>query len=314
MSPAVVLQPVSVRVNLRGVLLLLGLTAIIVLAGFGGAWADDKVSVTVSILPQAYMVERVGGDHVSVQVMVGPGQSPATYEPSPKQMVMLGNSVLYFRLGLPFEDRLMGKIERTQSDLSIVDLRRGLEMAKPAGDEGDHHDHDHGELDPHTWLDPNLAMIMADTICSRLKAAFPQHAVDFDHNLESFIADLHDVDSTIAETLAPFGGRSFYVFHPAFGYFGRAYGLIQVPIEIDGKEPGARRMAEIIEQARAEGVNIIFVQPQFSKSDARAVAAAIDGAVVPMDPLAKDYLQNLRNMAATLAERLTPASREEGRP
>jgi zinc transport system substrate-binding protein len=155
-------------------------------------------------------------------------------------------------------------------------------------------------------LDPNLAKSMADTIAEALGRLSQRDSIVFRSNADRFKARLDSLIVEIKTTLAPLTERRFYVFHPAFGYFARAFELQQVAVEIAGKEPSARQLAELIERARAEGVRVIFVQPQFSQRSAQAVAEAIGGAVVTIDPLAHDYIGNLREVARQLQEHLAP--------
>jgi len=260
----------------------------------------DKISAVVSILPQAYFVERIGGDRVDVGVLVRPGQSPATYEPTPRQVAALARSQVFFRIGVPYENAFVPKIMKQKSKLRVVDLRKGIDLRRVRG-KGEHGE---GVLDPHIWLDPKLAKIQARTIFEALARLDPSNAGFFEKNLREFHADLDRIDARIAGLLSPYRGGEFLVFHPAFGYLGASYGLVQVAVETEGKEPGARRLARIIDLAKEKGIRVIFVQPQFSSSSARAVAQAIGGAVVPMDPLSGDYLENLEAMAESLKEGL----------
>jgi zinc transport system substrate-binding protein len=263
----------------------------------------DKLAVFVSILPQVYFVERVGGDLVEVEALVLPGQSPATYEPTPKQMAALSEADVFFRIGVPCEKRLVPKIAATLGELRVVDTREGITLRHM---EDDHH-HDEGEAhehagapDPHVWLDPRLVKIQASTICRELCRLDPAHTADFERNLEAFAADLEAVHGRITEALAPLKGEEFFVFHPAYGYFADAYGLKQVAVEMGGKEPSQKQLVELIDKAREAGARLIFVQPQFSTRSAQAIAEAIGGAVMPLDPLAGDYLENLTEMASKI--------------
>jgi len=253
------------------------------------AWAGP-VKVTVSILPQVWFVENIGGDLVEVSVLVGPGHSPATYEPTPKQMAVLEQADLFWAAGVPFEVGLVPRI-------------RALPHAPMIGgpEPGDH-DH-HQETDPHTWLDPAQAIAMADTINRHLQALAPDHASIIRERYEVLTEQLLDLDDRIRNILASFEGRGFIVFHPAFGHFAAAFGLIQVPVEAGGHEPGPRHLAEVIDLAREAGAKSVIVQPQFSRKSAETVAAAIGAEIVVMDPLAADYPANLLNIARTLAER-----------
>ncbi len=272
-------------------------------ASSGVLWGSDSssepVKAFVSILPQAYFVNRVGGHYVDVEVLVGPGQSPATFEPTPRQMSRLGESSIYFSIGVPFEKVVIPKIKNIFKDLRIADTSSGVKKR--------YFSHEGGAQvsDPHIWLDPKRVKIIAGTICQELSRIDPLHSNEFEQNLESFEHDLDSLDQNIAETLKPFAGRKIVVFHPAFGYFAQSYGLEQLAVEVEGKEPSARQLSDLIARARAEKVRIIFVQPQFSKKNAQTIAQAIGGAVVPINPLPEDYLRELEGMAEKIRDALS---------
>lgn len=249
-------------------------------------------------------MERIGGPHVNVGVLVGPGQSPATYEPSARQMARLGRSRVYFRIGVPFERSLLGKIQRIFPELTVVDTRKGVPVRYFGDADGTEHP------DPHIWLDPKRAKIQANTICEELSRMDPAHAADFEGNLKGLLIDLDRLDQRITRMLDPLRGRNVYVFHPAFGYFCDSYGLNQVAIEEEGKEPSARQLAERIEQFRREGARAVFVQPQFSRKDAETLAGALGAVVIPLDPLPRHYINDMGKMAKTLKKGLTEFSRE----
>jgi zinc transport system substrate-binding protein len=272
---------------------------------------ETRLRVFVSIPPQKFFVQRIAGELVSVDVLLPPGQSPATYEPTPRQVSRLSESTLYFRIGVPFEDRLMKKITDTMPGLSVVDTRQGIELRRMAGA----HDHDQGNLhgdhvhrpgtpDPHTWLSPRLAMVQALTIHDALAQVLPASTAELRDGLDRLTVDLQRIDRRLAETLEPLRGRSIYVFHPAYGYLTDAYGLNQVAVEIEGKEPSARLLAELITSARRDGVKAIFHQPQFSRRSVETLAREIGGTAVALDPLAEDYLANLEQMAAVISDNL----------
>jgi zinc transport system substrate-binding protein len=288
----------------KGVLFL---SAVVCLLCFNSVYGVDKeevkLSLFVSILPQAYFVERVGGSHVEVEVLVGPGQSPATFELTPQQMAKLTQADAYFRIGLPFEKRLVGKIQAALSGLRVVDTRQGIQLRTME------HEHHNDGSDPHIWLDPMLVKVQAATVCEELCRLDPVNATVYKQNLKAFKADLDEVDARLTQALEPLRGRKFYVFHPSYGYFGDAYGLTQVAVEVEGKEPGARRLAALIDQAKEDSVKVIFVQPQFSAGSAEAVAQAIGGVVVPIDPLARDYLKNLEDIAEKIVRGLAKAGK-----
>ncbi len=267
--------------------------------------AAPVLKVAVSILPQAYFVERVGGVRVDVQVLVGPGLSPHTFEPTPKQLTALADARVYFRVGIDFEQALVPRLAGLFPNLRIVDTRAGVPLRHFAAHEAscEHAEHGHadeaaaGRPDPHIWLNPLLVKTQAQTICDTLCELDPAHADEYRRNLAAFHADLDRVHAQLAAALAPLKGRELFVFHPAFGYFTDAYGLRQVPVEIEGKEPTARQLQALVARARAANVKVIFVQPQFAKKAAQTVAEAIGGVVVPLDDLARDYLKNLEDIA-----------------
>lgn len=286
--------------------------------------SPGKVKVFVSILPTAYFVERVGGPDVEVSVLVGPGQDPHSFEPTPRLMAKLADAQILFKMKFPFEETLIKKMESTFKKLEVVDLQQGIRLRAMTEEEseageadhgqgkGEEHEHGHGaleehehhheagDMDPHTWLDPQLAKIQARTIADTLVRIDPGHKDQYEKNLKDFQAELDAVHERLIKALAPVKGKAFFVFHPAYGYFGDAYGLKQIPVEIEGKEPTAKRLARLIDLAKEDEVKVIFVEPQFSKKSAEALAKAIGGAVVPLDPLAPDYLKNLQDMAVKL--------------
>ncbi len=280
------------------------------------SWAEpvpSAVPVFVSILPQAYFLERIGGDRVHVEVLVGEGQSPHTYEPPPRQMALLSKAKAWFLIGVPFERPLVKKMTSIRSEMVFVQTQKGVpyrtlerhDHGKPRLEAAKSNGHQSAGIpDPHIWMSPRLVKIQAQNIYDALVQIDPSGRAWYQENLQSFLKDLDRVDANIARALAPVRGRKMYVFHPAFGYFADAYGLTQVPIEIGGKEPGARQLANLIERAKADGVRVIFVQPQFSLKSAGVVAKAIGGAVLPINPLSRDYLSNLEQIAAAIDQGL----------
>ncbi|MEN8246856.1 MAG: zinc ABC transporter substrate-binding protein [Thermodesulfobacteriota bacterium] len=275
----------------------------------------ERIPVSVSIAPQAFFAEKVGGDRISVHVLLPPGRSPATYAPTPAHISQLTRSRLLFRIGVPFETGLLPGIEQTSENLEIVDTRKGITLRKISEEAHIHGHEDHGPetthtynadegYDPHIWLNPLLVKKQTATMRDALVTVDPQGEPDYRENCRLFQKELEDLDARIREVLAPVKGASLLVFHPSFGYFAEAYGLRQVAVEKAGKSPKGKELARLIKKAKAENVRIVFVQPQFDQHAARKIAAAIDGAVVPLDPLARDYLANMEAMARAVAEAL----------
>jgi zinc transport system substrate-binding protein len=262
--------------------------------------------VFVSILPQKDFVERVAGARAEVSVLVGPGQSPATYEPTPRQIARLAGARIYFRIGVPFEAAWLTRIRAASPALAIVDTAERIRKrpvdrptagARPA---------EEGNEDPHVWTDPALVKVMAGSIRGTLERLDPAHAPEYARNEAAFVSDLDALDVEVRHRLASARGKAFLAFHPSWGYFADAYGLRQIPVESGGKEPGPRTLVAAVEQAKALGIRVVLVQEQFSRRTAEAIAREIGGRVVAVDPLAEDYVQNLRKVAETIAAALQP--------
>ena len=272
----------------------------------GEVWAADPpapIDVFVSILPQRYFVERVGGKHVSVSVMVGPGQSPETYEPTPSKLARLSRTRAYFRIGVEFENVWMSQITAVNPGMRVVDMRRGIalrEVDRPAGS-GEPAARK-GYADPHIWTSPPLVKIMAAGIRDALSDLDPAHRDEYSANEKAFAGDLDRLDQDIRALLSGARHRRFMVFHPAWGYFADTYGLKQIPVEFGGKEPGARILAQTMEIGRRDQVKVVFVQAQFSKRAAETIAQALGARVVSVDPLAENYLDNMRYVARQFSE------------
>ena len=290
--------------------------ALAALPGFALRAAEPipPVRAFVSILPQQYFVERVGGDRVQVDVLVQPGQSHETYEPTPKQMARMSDSQVYFRIGLPFEGGIVPKIESTMKNLKIVDMAAGVPLRhmesfdRPDGGVGPDEaggGHGHEGDDPHTWLSPRLVMIEARTICQTLAGLDPAGKPVYEMNLQAFLTDLEDADKRLARALEPVRGKAMMVFHPAWGYFADAYGLRQAAIEVEGKAPSARQLARIIDEGKRLRVKAIFVQPEFDPRSARTIGATIGAKVVVIDSMAKDYFANLDAVAVRIRDGLS---------
>jgi zinc transport system substrate-binding protein len=263
-----------------------------------------KLHITVSIVPQKYFVERIGGEYVTVNVMVEPGASPATYEPKPEQLTALSEADAYVSIGVPFEQAWLGKIASANSEMLMVDTTEGIERMSISAHshEGEAHDEEGENLDPHIWLSPQLVKIQAQTIYNALAEIDPDHQAEYKANLDGFIADIDALDAYIRETLKGIENRKFMVFHPSWGYFARDYGLEMIPIEIGGQEPSAAELAGLITEAKELGIKVVFAQPEFSTRDAQTIANEIGGQVLLISPLAPDWLDSLRQVAKTFAE------------
>ncbi|KOR31895.1 ABC transporter substrate-binding protein [Achromatium sp. WMS3] len=270
--------------------------------------------IFVSVLPMQTFVQQIGGQYVDVRAMVRPGYNPHIYDPTPQQIGALAQARLYIKTGVPFENVWMHRIQAANPNMQILDVRAGIELRKmPSHDHENNHEdhhghasnaHDENELDPHVWTSPLLVKHIANKIRETLTQLDPDHAQAYSRNYTHFAKALTKLDQEIHALLDPLPNRKFMIFHPAWGYFAQEYNLIQVPIEREGKAPGPRRLANLIAQARRENVRVIFVQPQFDKRLAQQVAQAIGGHVISIDPLAADYIPNLRRVANQIVKAL----------
>lgn len=278
------------------------------LIGSANVDAGKKLAVFVSIAPQKYFVHQIGMERVDVQVMVPPGASPATYEPKPRQMAALSKTALYFAIGVPFEKNWLKKIAAANPEMRVIHTDNGIQKIpmsahlRVAGHRPQ--ENHHGESDPHIWLAPMLVMIQAHTIRDALQEIDPAYRSVYDTNCEAFASTLAALDAELRNMFADKQGFQFMVFHPSWGYFAHSYGLKQVAVEIEGKDPKPAQLKELIEHAKEKGIKIIFVQPQFSSKNAELVAKEIDGRVVVADPLAQDWSRNLREVAKELRKAL----------
>ena len=270
--------------------------------------ADRETNITVSIVPQQYFVERIGGEHVQTSVMVLPGSNPATYEPKPEQMEALSRADAYMSIGVPFEGAWMERIRSANGEMLVVDTTQGIERMAMTADhahEGEEHAEHEGEeegenLDPHIWTSPALVKIQAQTIHDALVQLDPEHEAAFRANLDAFLADVNRLEADIRDALTEVKSNKFIVFHPSWAYFARDFGLEMIPIEIEGKEPSAAEMAQLVAEATEEGIRVVFAQPEFSTRSAATIASEIGGEVLLISPLAYDWLDNLHQVAATL--------------
>ena len=260
----------------------------------------EPISVFVSIIPQKYFVERIGGNEVNVHVMVKAGESPATFNPNPKKMSRLTNTSLYFSIGVPFEKIWLSRIKAIQPSLKLVPLNNNLPMIIPPGYQGSKNSF-HEKSDPHIWTSPPLAKIMAIKIKDALSRESPQKAEFFKKNYTALAKDLEALHSEIQDIIAAKKTRSFMVFHPAWSYFAETYGLEQIAIEHQGKEPGPRALQKIVTRAKKLKIRVIFVQKQFGLLIAQKIAKMIGATVQEIDPLSENYFENMRQTAKAIS-------------
>ena len=289
--------------------------------------------VSVSILPQKYFVEQITGNSVNVQVLVAPGASPATYDPTPKQLQQLSNAKVHFYIGeLGFEKAWLSKLKQTAPAVPFVACNEWIEEMEGACDhsndepcdhehhEGHHHNdaekettveeseshegHNH-DVDPHIWMSPKNGIKIAQTIHKKLVEIFPESKDIFDDNLSKLIAEIEKLDVEIAESLSNVHHRDFMIYHPALGYFSRDYGLNQHSIEFEGKTPSPAHMRKMVDLAASHHIQGIFIQSQFESDKARAIAKEINAEIIEIDPLSENWMNEMRTLSTKMKKILT---------
>lgn len=263
--------------------------------------SENLVQVVVTIPPLAEFVEQVSEGRAAVVVMVPPGASPHTYEPTPAQMALLANADLYVKMGTPieFEIAWLDKLTAINRTMRVCDASLGIDRIIAT-----EHDHDHGDhrnIDPHIWLSLQNARLMVRNIRDALCAIDPLNEAAYAKNAAAYCARLDSLDGAITRMLVQKERRMFIVYHSAWNYFARDYDMEQIAIETGGKEPSAKTIQRIIETARRFDIRIVFASPQFDRKYAESVARDIDGQVMLVDPLAENYIDNIGTIAAMLA-------------
>lgn len=263
-----------------------------------------KIGVVVTILPQAEFVESVGGERVEVNVMVPPGANVHIYEPTPSQMTALAEAEMYAKVGsgIEFELVWIDKLVAVNKKMLIVDCSKGVKLQEMIGEYEHGGEREHGVMDPHIWMSPLNAQIMVRNICDGLVQVDPDNKTYYERNRDAYLQKLAELDQIIRDGLSDVTHRRFMVYHPAFGYFAGEYSLTMIPIEKEGKEPTAAGLAHLIEQAKEHDIKVIFAEPQFNPQSAEVIAGAIGGRVVFINPLAENYVANLRSLLDELVQ------------
>lgn len=261
--------------------------------------AGGKIGVVVSVLPQMEFISKVGGDKVDVTVMVPPGASPHSYEPTPSQMVKLSEARVYAKVGTPieFEVAWLDKLVAQNKTMLVVDCSRGITLLESA-------DPDEPGMDSHIWTSVRNAKIMVSNICDGLCWADQQNCSYYRENRDRYLGQLDALDSEIRSALSGLNKKTLIVYHPAWGYFASDYGLTQMSIEQGGKEPKAAYMARLITEAKANDVKVIFASPELDIRSAETIAHEIGGGVVTISVLAPDYIANMHRVVQAMREAL----------
>lgn len=259
----------------------------------------ERIRIVVSIPPQAEFAEKIGKDKVQVAIMVPPGANPHTYEPTPSQLIEVSKAHLYAKVGsgIEFELAWMDRIADMNKTMVLVDCSHGIELIRedePEGDEGNRYD-------PHIWLSPKNAVIMVENLYQGLIQIDPENKEYYKKNRDEYVRELEELDTEIEKTLSTKKNRTVMVYHPSWAYFCRDYKLQQISIQKEGKEPTPQGIAHLIQQAKQYNIRVIFASPQFNTESAEVIAREIGGRVVLIDPLEKNYVENMRKIAEAFA-------------
>lgn len=256
-------------------------------------------TISVTVEPLRYFTEVIAGDKFKVVSMVPKGSSPETYDPTPQQLVSLGGSDAYLRIGyIGFEQIWMDKLATNAPDMLIFDMSEGVDLIRE--EEPDHGNHRHeGGVEPHIWNSTQNAHIIADNIYKALCELDTVNISYYAHRRDSLYGLINQTDTQIRDLLTD-ADRSFMIYHPALSYFARDYGLHQISIEKGGKEPSPAHLKELIDACKAENVHVIFVQPEFDRRNAEIIAEQTNTRIVPINPLSYNWVEEMLVVARTL--------------
>jgi zinc transport system substrate-binding protein len=259
-----------------------------------------QIKVATTIIPLGEFVHAVGGDRVSVTVLVPPGAEPHTFEPSPSQIREVADADIYAENGAGLES-WMDNILLVNPRMLVVDTSRGVSLIAGAGEIANGGGR---AMDTHIWLSPRNAMIQVRNICDGLTRVDPAGKDYYSNNSENYIIKLKELDAYLNSTFAETKKKKFVVLHPAWTYLARDYGLEQIAIEVEEKEPGPRYLTAVVNVALANNITTVFVEPQYNPKMAEVISKEINGKVVSIDDLAPNYIENLKSVGEKIAESL----------
>lgn len=264
------------------------------------AAATSEAEIAVTIEPLRYFAEKIAGDETRFFSVVPVGQSPETYDPSPREMIRVGKSAAYFHLGqLPLEQVLIKAVEENQTKTRLCNLSEGMVFHACEEDSHSHHCA-HGSHDPHIWVSFAGARAMSANICQAMSQLHAEKKAIYQSNYQHVQEELDLLEKTLHEQLDTLSCRAFVIYHPALTYFAEEFGLTQYGIEEDGKEPSPAMLKEMIEKARAAQVKVVFVQMEFDSRHAAQIAAEIGARTVVINPLDYAWDEQMKRIAKAL--------------
>ncbi|MCD7852150.1 MAG: zinc ABC transporter substrate-binding protein [Parabacteroides sp.] len=278
------------------------LTVLLLLPACGGKQTGGKV-VTVTIEPQRFFAEKIAGDKFTIHCVVPSGQSPETYDPTPKQMVQIGRSAAYLQIGyIGFEQVWMQKIRENNPDLEIFDVSQGMQFMEDTEEEHHHHHHHAGGINPHIWSCIEGAKVIAWNMLNAFIELDKENTEYYWKNYNDLLAEIEETDTEIRQLLDPLTDRTFIIYHPALTYFAAEFDLTQLCIEMDGKEPSPAQLKQLVMAAKEHHTKVVFIQQEFDWKNAELIAKETGCRLVVINPL--DYYWNteLIHIAKALAD------------
>ncbi|MCR6587394.1 metal ABC transporter solute-binding protein, Zn/Mn family [Campylobacter insulaenigrae] len=255
-----------------------------------------KPIVSVSIPPQAFFVEKIAKDSVEINVLIPQNSDEHNVEFKPQVLKKLEESKIYFLADLELEKILEEKFKNTLKNVKIVNINQNIELFEDEDHEEEHHNHhehhEHGK-DPHVWLDPILVKIQAENISKALSEVFPQNKAFYEENLKVFLKELDELDEKIKAKLQSIKKNEFIVYHPSWAYLAKRYNLIQIPVQIDGKEPKAKDLQNLILLVKEKDIRIVFIQPGFPESAIKTLAKELNAKIISINHLARNWDEEL---------------------
>lgn len=270
---------------------------ILVSCNHPGSNSGEKI-ITVSIPPFKYFIDAIGGEDFSVNIMVPAGANPHIYEPVPDQISNLRKSVAYVSDGyLGFEMTWLDRFYETNRGMKKLSLSKNIELIKPIG----HYDSEHVEgADPHYWVSPQCALVMALSIKSLLISLNPGNKEKYELNYINLVKSINDIDKRARKLFSGYQNKPFMIFHPTLGYLARDYGLKEIAVENEGKEPNPSSLKELIDIGKAEKIRVIFVQKEYDTKNARAIAAETGAVLETIDPLSENWAASVQQIIDAL--------------
>lgn len=261
------------------------------------ASAPQRLTVAVSIVPQATFVQQVAGDLVDIVVLIPPGNSPTNYIPSPKELIQLSNATLYFTIGVPTENaNILTKLDSINKNIKVIELADEVAKIYPEKVISP------GSRDPHIWLSPKRVRIMIDVIASELSSIDPRNKEIYMHNASNYKSKLDALDQDMKMTISKLPQKEFLVYHPSFGYLADDYGLNMIAIEKNGKEATIEGLREIIDWAKKNNIRVVFYQAEIDSAQTETIAKEIGAVTALISPLAPDYINNIKNITQKFAQ------------